>query len=471
MTSPGERVHAAPAVRMVREALADSGVEAWVVGGAVRDVLLERPVTDVDLAVAGEPERAARAVARHARGPAFELSERFGAWRTLAGGDLVCDVSPLQGATIEDDLARRDFGANAMAVSLEEPSLIDPHGGREDIAAGRLRVLGEESYRADPLRPLRLVRLSTELALTPDEETERLTRGHAPRIRETSPERVWGELRRLVLAERVLDGLALADRLGVLEAILPELAALKGVEQSHFHHLDVYEHTLEVLREQLGLERELGEVFGEHSEEVEAVLAEPLADELTRLEALRFAALLHDVGKPATRGELPDGRISFIGHDRVGAEMVVSVCRRLRTSGRLASFLADITRHHLALGFMVHDRPLSRRAVYRYLRACDPVAVELTAFTCADRRATRGRNAQAAIAAHLDLARELMGAALAWRREGPPKPPLPGDRLARELGIRPGPGLGALLEELREAVYAGEVQSAEDAIAAARKRL
>ena len=471
MSEVADRLRQSEPVRLVREALGDARDSAWIVGGAVRDALLGRPITDVDLVVRGEPEGAARAIAAAAGGPVFPLSEEFGAWRVIPRSGFVCDVSPLQGDSIETDLAMRDFSVNAMAVPLERAELIDPHGGQRDLEAGILRVLGERSYRDDPLRPLRLARLATELSLEPDDETERLTRAHAARIPETSPERIWAELRRLVIAERVLDGLELAGRLGVTEAVLPELAELHGVEQSHFHHLDVYGHTLEVLREHVRLERDLESVFAPVAGDLGTVLDEPLADELTRMQALRFAALLHDMAKPATRRELPDGRVSFIGHDSVGEEMVRALCRRLRTSERLATFLAGVTRHHLVLGFMVHQRPLERRAVYRYLRTCEPVEIEVTVLSCADRRATRGRNADAAIAAHLDLALELMGPALEWRRSGPPKPPLRGDELARELGIEPGPELGRLIEALREAVFAGDVQDRDQAVEYARALL
>ena len=322
MSDVGQRLQQSEPVRAVRAALGDASASVWVVGGAVRDAILGRPITDIDLVTSGDPAAVARAVAAGAGGPAFPLSEEFGAWRVIADPGFVCDVSPLQGDSIEDDLSRRDFSANAMAMPLAEPELLDPHGGRADIDAGVLRVLGERSYRDDVLRPLRLVRIATELSLTPDAETERLTREHAARIPETSPERIWAELRRLVTAERVLDGLALADRLGVTAAVLPELERLRGVEQSHFHHLDVHGHTLEVLSEQLRLETGLEEVFGALTPELRAVLDQPLADELTRMQALRFAALVHDIAKPETRRELPDGRVSFIGHDTAGEGLV-----------------------------------------------------------------------------------------------------------------------------------------------------
>jgi poly(A) polymerase len=166
---------------------------------------------------------------------------------------------------------------------------------------------------------------------------------------------------------------------------------------------------------------------------------------------------------------LDDGRVSFIGHDSVGEEMVLALCRRLRTSDRFARFVAGLTRHHLVLGFLVHERPLPRRTVYHYLRVTSPVEVEVTLLSCADRLATRGRNAERAIAAHLDLARELMGEALDWRASGPPSLPIRGDELARELGIEPGPELGGLLAELTEAAFAGEAGTREQAVEAARR--
>jgi hypothetical protein len=159
-----------------------------------------------------------------------------------------------------------------------------------------------------------------------------------------------------------------------------------------------------------------------------------------------------------------------MGHDRAGAAIARELCARLRTSRRLADFLASVTLNHLRLGFLVHERPLSRRRVHEYLRATEPDSVDVTVLTVADRLATQGeRTSQEAIEAHLELAREMLGEALAWRRAGPPRPPIRGDRLASELGIEPGPELGRLLEEIEAAVFAGEVSSAEEAVALARR--
>jgi len=330
---------------------------SWTVGGALRDELLGREVTDIDVAVEGDPEAAARELAREVRGPVFRLSEAFGAWRVVdRRGGRVYDFAPLQGDTIEEDLARRDFTINAMARPREGGDLIDPLGGRADVESRTLRVIGPEAYEADPLRALRLARFAAELGFSVDPDTERLTAKAAARVPEASGERVFAELRRLVLAPRAVDGLALADRLGLIRAVLPELADLHDVEQSHFHHRDVYGHTVEVLERLIELE-------GEATGELREVLDQPLADELTRGQALRFGALLHDIGKPATHDVREDGRVTFLGHDRLGEEMVRQVSRRLRASDRLSRFLQAVTRHHLVLGFLVRERPLDRRAV------------------------------------------------------------------------------------------------------------
>jgi len=466
-----ERLAAEPLVQTVRLALDG---EAWIVGGAVRDVLLGRAVRDLDLVVEGEPEQVARTLARAVGGPVFPLSEAFGAWRVMdRGRTWTCDITAIHGDGIDADLARRDFSINAIAVPVAGGEPHDPQGGIPDLKKRELRVLGgpdveHSAYADDPLRPLRMARLATELELEPDERTARLTEEAAPLVQNAAAERVFAELRRIVASERVIDGLELCDQLGLTAAVLPELHALHGVEQSHFHHLDVYDHTIEVLRCYLAIEHDPEGVFGELAEPLDAVMRAPFSDELTGWQALRFAALLHDCGKPATRGVRPDGRVTFIGHDKAGAEMIRDLCRRLKTSERLRELLADVTRYHLVLGFLVHERPLSRERVYQYLERTQPVEVEVTLLTCADRLATRGKNAEGAIKAHLELARELMGEALEWR-SAPPEPPLRGGELAQELGIEPGPELGELLAKLREARFTGEAETREQAVALARR--
>lgn len=461
------------ALAIARAALGGAGAQAWLVGGAVRDRLLGRATTDLDLAVAGDVEAAARTLARAARAAVFPLSEDFGAWRVVArGGAWQADLAPLYGETIEQDLAQRDFTLNAIAEPLAGGEPLDPTGGRADLAARRLRMVAAQAFDADPLRVLRLPRFACELALQPDAETLAAAAQRAPRLREVAAERVFAELKRIVASPDPLAGIELMERVGAVDAVLPELAALGGVEQSPYHHLDVYRHTLAVLAEAVELQRDPVAVFGEqHGLAVAALLAEPLADELTRGDALRWGALLHDVAKPQTRAVSDEGRVSFWHHDSQGAELSRAVLARLHASERLRAHVAALTRHHLRPGFLVRERPLSPRAEYRYLKATEPVEVDVTLLSVADRLATRGQRSGVAIARHLELARELLGPALVWREHGPPAPLVRGDELADALGIERGPRLGELLAALEEAAYAREIATREQAVAYARTLL
>jgi poly(A) polymerase len=444
---------------------------AWLVGGAVRDRLLGRGTADFDVAVRDDPQQLARALARPAGGHPFALSEGFGAWRVVARDhSWQLDLLPLAGRTIEDDLAQRDLTVNAIAEPLHSGEPIDPFGGLDDLRARCLRMVSPQAFVADPLRTLRLARLGCELGFEVEPATLTAGRNAAPGLGAVSPERVFAELKRILSNDRALRGLALMDELKATEAVLPELANLRGVEQSHYHHLDVHEHTRTVLAEVIALEHEPEPLFPALAPEIRELLAEPLANDLSRGQALRFGALLHDIAKPQTRSVTAAGRVTFMGHDETGAQVVRAVLGRLRASERLSDHVAALTRHHLRLGFLVHEMPLSRHTIYRYLRACEPVQVDVTLLSVADRLATRGRGSEEAIARHLELARQMLTEAFAWRRN-PPRPPLRGDELAGLLGLRPGPELGRVLGELEEASFAGEIAGREDAIAYARERL
>jgi putative nucleotidyltransferase with HDIG domain len=460
----------AEAVEAVRSAL--GGERAWIVGGAVRDELLGRPVADVDLVVDGDARRAAKALSRAVRGPAFELSDAFGAWRVIGPQRRwQVDLTPVQGGSLDEDLGRRDFTVNAMARPVGGGEVVDPFGGAEDLRAGRLRMVAPASFDDDPLRVLRLARFACELGLEPDPATVAAAAQRAPQIERVAAERVFAELKRVVAADRVLDGLALMEALGLTPHVLPELAALRGVEQNRYHHLDVYEHTLEVLAEVVARERDAGAAIGAPAltEPIRAFLAQPLADELSRGTALRLGALLHDIAKPETQAFHADGTVlGFPGHADLGAEQSRAILARLRASEKLRAHVALLARHHLGLGYLVHEVPLDRRVVHRYLVRTSPVEVDVSLLSIADRLATRGHKAGESIAKHLAVAREVLPAALGYAAWAAQPPLVRGDELARELGLTPGPALGTLLAQLAEARYAGEISGREDAIALAR---
>jgi poly(A) polymerase len=472
------------ALEIVRSGLA--GKRAWLVGGALRDRLIDRPVIDLDVVLDGDPATAARAIARAAGragvgASCFPLSEEFGAWRVVArGGAWQVDVEGMRGGSLEADLALRDFTVNAIAEPVGGGDRLDPLGGLADLRAGRLRCAGPSAFADDPLRVLRLVRVAVELDLEPDPQALAAARAQAGRLGDVSPERVFLELRRIVASARALGGVELMSELGATAAVLPELEAMRGVEQSRFHHRDVYGHTLEVFERAIALTTADGwkaaepgaALGGEHAAPVLALLGEPLADGMTRGEALRWGALLHDAAKPATRSvRVLDRRVTFIGHDKRGAKLASDVLGRLRASVRLREHVAGLVRHHLRLGFLVHEpQPLARETVFAYLRACEPVEVDVTLLSVCDRLATRGSKSEEAIEAHAALARRMLDDALRWRQEGSPKPLLRGDELAEALGMPLGPRVGELLGELAEAQYAGRVSTREQALALMRRR-
>jgi poly(A) polymerase len=457
----------------LNEALRHLESPAWLVGGAVRD-RLHRPLkltSDFDIVVAGSVEAAARSVARAARGHPFELSETFGAWRVVARDRTwQLDVMALEGETIEEDLARRDLTINAMAEPLAGGDVVDPFGGQADLAAQRLRMVSDAAFTDDPLRVMRLARLSCELWFEIDPDTARAARRQAPRLAAVSPERAFEELKRLICTDRAPDGVGLLSSLGIAAAVLPELQALDGVQQSRFHHLDVLGHTRQVLAETIHLTED-PEGLCETDNQASALyplLEAPFANDLTRGQALRFGALLHDIAKPQTRDVTDEGRVTFMGHDRAGAEQGASILRRLRASEKLCDHVAALTLHHLRLGFLVHRVPLSRRDVYDYLLACSPVGVDVTLLSVADRFATQGDNSGPAITKHLDIARPMLTEALRWEAD-PPRPPVRGDELIAALGIAPGPEIGGLLAELQAEAFSGELSTPDQAIDRARE--
>lgn len=468
----GDRLGSAPVVELTRRALG-AGEGVWIAGGAVRDAALARPVEDLDLAVADDPATGAKAIAREGGGHAFELSAEYATWRAVApDGGWQVDLTALRGETIEDDLGERDFTVGAIAVPLVGGEPIDPHGGLADLERRVLRAVSDRTFEADPLRLLRAARFAVDLGFAVDEETVALARSEAGHAAEPAGERQLAELRQLVGGPDPLRGMDLLEQLGLTAVVLPELAALHGVEQGPNHHLDVHDHTMAVLEQTLEVEGDLERFAGQRADELAALLAEPLADEMTRGTALRFGSLLHDIGKPATRSE-HDGFVTFVGHDRDGAEIVAAICRRLRASRALTRHLRGLTLHHLRLGFMVHEAPLPPRRVHEYLRATEPVGPDVTLLTVADRLSARGSGpfaTEEAIEAHLALAKQMLAATLDWRRDGPPRPLLRGDELVAELGVPDGPELGELLAELEAAQYAGEVVDRQQAIEYLRRR-
>ena len=445
--------------------LAPAASAGWVVGGGLRDALLERPVADVDLALDGDAREAARLLAKAHHAARFPLSDAFGAWR-VHGGDLpyTVDITPLQGGSLDADLAKRDLTVNALALPLDGGELVDRHGGVADLHSRVLRMVGPTVLRDDPVRLVRVARLACQLGFTVDPATRLRARMDAGEVLRSAPERVAEELRRIARLADAWRGLETLDDLGVLGVLIPELEEGRGLEQTPYHHRDVLGHTLEVVRRVCEIRADASDTFRSSGPRIVAALDAPLADGLTRGEALVFAALFHDMAKAATYAVTPEGRATFFHHDRRGAEMAAEWCIRYRTSTRFREVVTLCVRRHLALGFCVHRQPLSLRQIDRYLRSTAPAEVELMVLSVADRLATNGpRTTPPQIERHLAVAREIAMWHFTLLDRGPIRPLLNGAQLADLVGRAPGRWTADLVEALREEQVVGLVRTVPQA--------
>ncbi len=445
----------------------------WIVGGALRDALRGVAADDVDIAVSGDAKSLARALAAEHDAGCFQLSKDFDAWRVHSARlPFTIDLTPLQGSSLAEDLRRRDFTVNAIALPLDGGDLIDPHHGQRDLDSCLLRMVDSTAFSRDPVRLMRLGRFSRQLEFGPDSVTASQARADAALLADAPPERVFDELARTIRLGGAWQALELLDDIGVLTQLVPQLEDARGMQQNPYHHKDVLGHILEVVQHVEEIVADPESIFGSLGPRVHERLSAPLADELTRGQALVLGALFHDVAKPATRAVSPDGRVTFMGHDVQGADMADEWCQRFRASNRVRSLVTNCVRQHLVLGFLVHHAPLSLRQIDRYLRRVAPEEVELSVLTVADRLATRGeRTRQAAIDRHLALAREITATHFSLVDRGTIRSPLDGAQLAERLGREPGPWLRDLLDALREEVLVGRIGTPERAVAFANSWL
>jgi len=456
----------------VREALAAAAAvfgprgDAWLVGGAVRDALLGEPVRELDLVVPRGAVDLGRALADR-RGAGFVvLHDERGVCR-IAGTPSI-DVVDFRAPSLAEDLRGRDFTINALAVSLRglltgAAPVEDSTGGLDDLAARRVRLCAPGALRDDPLRVLRGVRLSLRPGFRLDAAAAEEARAVAPAVAAVSAERLRAELIALLGEPTAGRGLRQLDALAVLAALLPVSAAMRATAQPEPHRFDVWEHSLRAVEGADALVTDLG-ALEPWTEGLAAHLAEDLGDGLTRREALKFAALLHDVSKPETRVVI-DGRVRFFGHDVVGAERARELAGRFRLSGRASAVIARLVRQHLRPMHLASAGGITRRARYRFFRDLGDDARDLVLLSLVDAGAVRGDGPQAVWrGAGGDLLRELMAGVDAEVRQAVEPPLLRGDDVMLELDLSPGPAVGRILAEAREAQAVGLLRSRDEAL-------
>lgn len=362
---------------------------------------------------------------------------------------------------------------NAMAAELPgDGSVIDPLGGLTDVKEKRIAAVSEGIFEHDPLRLLRAVRLEKETGFWLAPELARLVRGNAALAVRSAAERIFGEITRLCEAPGAVTAVRRLDELGLLEVLLPELTALKGVGQNDYHHLDVYEHTLANGEALEGIIEAPEEYFPGQAAKIGERSESRIAGDASWRFVMSFSSLMHDIAKPRCRFVDDDGQIRFFEHDRLGAEMAAGIMKRFRASSDASGAVTFLVRKHMRFEGLVQQPVPTPRARLRYLRATEPFSPEAIILSVSDRLSVRGpRVTDGDVERHLALAREMMDAALA-QEEAEPLPRLvDGDDIMRDFGLEPGPLIGRLLDRVREEQELGHVTSREEALAAARRFL
>lgn len=405
-----------------------------LVGGAARDLLRGVPPKDFDWAVP-DPRAAAEQMARLRQGSAFMLDAERDYWRVQAPGGEQHDFVPLP-PKVTDDLLRRDFTVNALALT-EQGEVLDPARGQTDLHARRLRMVSPANMQADPLRAWRAARLMTTLDFTLEPDTQGVVRQTAQGLLSgalplPALERVRDEVHALLLHDRAALGVQRLSELGLLTLTVPELLEGQGVKHGGFHHLDVYEHNLETLHQFLARTPDA-----------------PLP--------LRWAALLHDIGKPRTQATDPvTGRLSFHGHDKLGAAMTQDILERLKL-GR-----ADVRHASRLVGAHMVPLPTTLREARRFVHRRRDLLPDLLRLMLADREAARGPRSTPATRHAYAQGMELLLEALE-DQPAPIPPLLSGQEIMTLLKLTPGPAVGQAVRHLAEAVALGEVHTPDEA--------
>ncbi len=430
------------AVSVLSTAFSAAGHEFALVGGPVRDAFLDRPVSDLDFTTNASPDQILAIVTPVSQAH-WDVGREFGTIGARVEG-LQVEITSYRadsydaasrkpivafGDTLEDDLVRRDFTINAMALRLPERVLVDPWGGLDDLLARTITTPGppEVSFGDDPLRMLRAARFTSQLGFIVSEPTIQAMRDLAPRLEIVSVERIAEELRKLLLTDDPVPGIRLLVDTGIAQLVLPEIPALRLEVDEHAHHKDVYEHSLTVLEQAIDLEKSRG-----HPPDL----------------VLRLAALLHDIGKPATRRIEAGGVVTFHHHDVTGSKLAAKRLRALHFDNDTVAAVSRLVELHLRF-FGYTDGAWTDSAVRRYVRDAGPLLERLHILTRADVTTRNRKKADRLSFAYDDLEDRIAHIAEA---EGIAalRPDLDGEQIMAILGLAPGREVGEAYRFLLE---------------------
>jgi putative nucleotidyltransferase with HDIG domain len=487
-----------PLIKRIMEVL-PADQEIYLVGGAVRDLLLSRPSYDLDFALPANGISTARKVANALGADFLTLDDERDTGRVIVteedGSRIFLDFAVYRGADLIEDLCARDFTINAIAYNLRDESIIDPTEGGKDLRAKIIRACSPTSLSDDPVRILRAVRLAAALDFHIEKNTRELMKQSADQLGRISPERLRDEVFKILKGPKPDACIRALEMLGVLPYLMPELVAMKGLEQSEPHVYDVWTHTLAVLDHldqiifalRVGYDAEktndmftglLGLCLGRFREQIASHFAETLNVDRSLRSLLFFAALYHDVSKPETKTVEESGRIRFFDHDVKGAEIAAERLRAFNVSNDEVERAQTIIKNHMRIHFFTDrlekdKQSPSRKAIYRFFRDSGEAGIDLVLLGLADLRATHAHALTIETwNVYLDVARILLENYFEKPEEviSPPRL-LDGKLLMKELDIKPSPIVGQLLESIRENQAAGKIETREQALAFAREEL
>jgi poly(A) polymerase len=459
----------------IRRFLAGKNVLSYVVGGFIRDSLLGRATGDIDIVIDTDTLDIAIEFADAYKGKFVSLDEVNHVGRViLPDGEWQVDFTASKG-DIREDLARRDFTIDAMAIELgagfETKNIIDPFNGQDDLRRRLIRAVRDNIFREDTVRLLRAIRLAAELDFSIEKTTEKIIKNNSGIIANSAGERVREELLRLLNLKNAGKYLFYLDKLGLLTSMISELSILKGVKQPKEHAWDVFDHSLQTVA---ATEFVLRESPWEYAD-AKVLSMVPWSDKLkdhfnreishgsTARSILKLAALLHDIAKPQTK-TVEEKRTRFLGHTDIGAAMATAIMERLRFTNREIQLVELLVKYHLRPTQLSQQGMPTNRAIYRYFRDTDEAGIDLLYLCLADHLAARAAALDMVQwQEHCRLTEYVIEKYFAEDKITAPPKILDGHDIIRKFKLTPGPKIGELLEVLREAQAAGEVTTREQA--------
>ncbi len=449
----------------------------YLVGGYLRDILLDRQKDnpDIDFSLKRGAINFGRQVARELKAGFVVLDKERGCSRAVKKTDdkiYTLDFTDFRGKTLEEDLLHRDFTINAMTIELEKLSsardieslVIDPYKGRHDLKSKVIRLVNKKAFDEDPLRILRAFSSAIIFDFKIDKETLALAKLKAGKLSGVSHERIRDELFKILERPGSFSCLQRLDKLKILKIIIPEIEIMRGVKQGPYHHLDVWQHTLETIRQLELLITEL-----KNNREAQDYLDEIISPARSRRALIKLGALLHDIGKPAAlRRE--DGKTKFHGHERVGTDITQNISERLKLSNDEMDSLAKMVLWHLRPGYLADNQDLTPRAIFRYFRDTQKEGVSILLISIADQRATKGPlTSRASRIRHEKVVSNLIKEYFRRKKEKKFSRIIGGDDLLKKFKLEPSPLIGKILREIEELQAIGKIKNKKEALDTARK--